>query len=138
MAHSIQTVGDKAEVFNDLDLLVLVSLMTEELEHSADDYPLLITLASSWQACHSHYAPGMIDLDLDRAIATGDAREQFERLLAAVEQKVERIDDLIPAGELNSRLRVPGVTFNDYRPALLITAINKMRLLFRMEGRPRL
>ncbi|HEX4959444.1 MAG TPA: hypothetical protein VF173_01300 [Thermoanaerobaculia bacterium] len=134
MAHSIQVFGDRSEVFNDLDLLVLMRLMSEELGSNASSYPLLVSMAARWRDCCENYSPGSIDLNLELAVAGEKARQQFASLLSTIAQKLERSGDTIPAGELNSRLCVPGVTFHDYRTTLLLAAIEKIKQLLLPVG----
>ena len=116
-------------VFNDLDLLVLLTLMTKELNNNGAEYPLLMTFGGIWQRCLSDYAPGVIDLGLDRAVSGWQEREQLNKILLVVEQKLKGFGDVIDAQVLNSLAHVPGVLFHDYRTALLVSALENLKLL---------
>jgi hypothetical protein len=133
MAHSIQVIGDRSEIFNDLDLLALLILMNEELESNPRTYPLLVSIAGHWRDCCEIYTPGAIELNLEQLVSSEDARQQFETLLSTVSQKLERSGDTIPAIELNSRMRVPNATFFDYPTSLLLATIKKINRLLELN-----
>jgi len=136
MAHSIQLIGEKAEAFNDLDLLVLVGLMISELEHNAGEYSALRPYIDIWSESRFAYAPGVIDLRLNDAVSRAGGRDQLEQLLSAVERRLESFGEIVPASKLNSQWPVPGVTFHDYSTSLVENAINKLKRLIKYSISP--
>jgi hypothetical protein len=134
MAHSIQVLDEKAETFNDLDLLVLIKFFLMELKRNSEAYPRLASIATGWRESLENYGPGTIDLRVERAVGDAEGRQQFANLLAAVARELNRDGELVPAAELNSLSAVPGVKFYDYQKSLLREAIAKLNKLLSHAG----
>jgi hypothetical protein len=136
MAHSIQTVGDRAESFNDLDLLVLICLAGQEVTSSAPSYPRLASFVKRWKHEVATYGPGTIDLRLDDLVtddlvtATG-ALSELDSMLTALRARLEQHGRTIPAAVLNSECPTPGVTFYDYPTMHLANACDRLAQLVR-------
>ena len=128
MATSIQTIFEKAEMFNDLDLLVLLRMMVEEVKQNPSQYCSLGDLAAAWDETCSNYGPGVIDLKLE-SVASTPAQSELTLLLSTLEDNLDRLGSVIPATTLNDRWAVPGVRFKDYTTSKLIAAIGKIRNL---------
>jgi hypothetical protein len=129
MATSILVVGQRAELFNDLDLLVLLGLILEEMEDEPGHYPSLQSRASTWADCRESSGPGTIDLDLESLVQNAQAKRDLLELLSAVTRKLDVVGPYIPADVLNSRYAVRGVRFNDYSTARLSGAMEKIQNL---------
>jgi hypothetical protein len=128
MATSIQVIRDQAEMFNDLDLLVLLRMMVEEVQRNPSQYHSIGQLAASWDESCSNYGPGVIDLKLG-SVASTAAQSEIILLLSGLEKKLGRLGAVISAATLNERWAVPGVQFQDYSTSNLIAAIRKLRNL---------
>ena len=129
MANSIQTNGVKAETFNDLDLIVLVCLFDPEVTSVPDRYVALRTVIAGWKRGLTVYGPGTIDLELDDLASFEGERSQLISLLTAIDDKIDKFGETVPASLLNERCLVPGVTFRDYPTSLLKGAIKTIKTL---------
>ncbi|MHB0961182.1 MAG: hypothetical protein ACYC0X_33900 [Pirellulaceae bacterium] len=129
MATSIQVVGDKTAVLPDLDVLVLLRMMSEEVMENDSDYPSLQSVAGSWKASCDCYGLGTLDMKLDMVAANALAMTEFVRLLRTTEDKILTLGSAIPASLLNDRWGVHRVTFSDYSTSMLSDVIAKIRVL---------
>src|SRR5687767_14578526 len=109
MAHSIQVVHDKVRIFDDGDLLAVVSLIELALESRPTDDTALRDLVSSWQRALEGYGPGTINLRLDTVVSSPELREQLRSLLGEVKDDLDRLGASVPASLLNAHCRVEGV-----------------------------
>lgn len=130
MGHSTQVVGERTETFRDSDLLLLVGLMTREIESDAEPYGAVKPAVDAWfESCRHRYAPGIISID-DEISSFGDTeRAEFRALLDAIQRQLKRFDEFIPADVANSFIRVSGVRFYDYKRSYLLDSIGKLRRL---------
>ncbi len=126
MAHSIQVFDDRAEIFNDSDLLALVCLLGLELDSSGDSYPAAASVVARWQSALAGYGPGTIELGLGGIVASAEEREELVQLLELVDRRVGSYGDTVPALLLNGRCSVPGVIFRDYPGSILAAAIHRL------------
>ena len=129
MATSIQAIGERAEVLNDLDLLVLIALLNEVGHVAREQLESLQSFFDSWRENCVGYGPGTIDLDLEGISASENAKSDFEQLLKAVENRLEEFGETIPAKVLTRWCEAPGVTFNDYPTTTIKTTVERIRAL---------
>lgn len=129
MAHSIQVVGGKHEIFDDGDLIAVICLMGQALESHPNEYGGLRQPVTEWQENLKTYGPGTIELSLESLVSSADVVGQLLAFLEVVEDEIERFGKTVPALVLNERSRAPGVTFNDYPTALLARTVVRLRAL---------
>lgn len=129
MATSIQTVGTHSEHFNDLDLIAITCFMIDEVQQEPEKYPLMGGLVSEWIRTLASYGPGVIDIKLDLAVSSQEVRSCFDRLLWAIDIKINGFGPVVPAALLNARCRVAGISFVDYPSVFLTEATDKLRNL---------
>ena len=130
MAHSIQVIGDKVAILNDLDLLMFLGFMLAELAEHAERYPALQAAAVMWSQCRATSAPGTIDLHLEEVMNHAAARTHFEDLLRTVELQLDRFGDIVPKSHVESlqaqwpiaelKPGVPDVVFNPNYPTVRV------------------
>ncbi len=128
MAHSIQAVGDRAEIINDLDVLALIGMLINSAGELPECYPLLGPFIRGWREQCIYYGPGLIDLNLEGLAAIEPARSQFVELLAAVEKQLAAHGETIPASRLVSSEAI-GVTLGDYPTAMIKITAERIRTL---------
>ncbi len=127
MAHSIQVLHGRHEIFNDWDLFVIVSLGGELVKASPNQYSAIASPVSRWQNEAPGYGPGCIDLGLEQLDPVG-ARGLI-KLLDAIDERAATYGDRIPATTLQPICRFHGVRFNDYPVSSLRDATEKLRRL---------
>jgi hypothetical protein len=126
MAHSIQVVGDRHEVFEDMDLLVVLGLLLEELSERPERYARLARLRDVWTECRTGFGPGTIDLELDEVAAHPASKNELLDLLAATEGRLSSYDAVIPGHVLNAQCGVRGVYFNDFPTDRVAESIQRL------------
>lgn len=131
MASSIQVVAGRAEIFHDLDLLALMSLVQAEIGDTIDAYPLLVSVRTAWLESLVGYGPGAIDLGLEQLAADSRAVGQFQEVLARVRSRLLRFGDAVPDVLLMKHCRSPGVFFSNYSTSMLVTALDRLDALLR-------
>jgi hypothetical protein len=124
MAHSIQVYKGRAEVINDLDLLVLLRFMLDEIE--ADSEHALKQPGDAWRKCVSQYAPGIIDLNLDAHFCDDAERAEFLALASRVKSKLERVGPSIHASCLNTPETPKGMVFGDFPTEFALQALERI------------
>jgi len=127
MATSIQTVGERAEAFNDLDLIAIVRLLGQEAAARPGEYSAITAVLARWERNLAAYGPGTIDLNFNDLASSDKRRSELILLLAAVDKGVGQFGKTIPSSVLNDRCAVPGVTFQDYPISLLRLAMTRLR-----------
>lgn len=134
MAHSIQVVGDGQEVFNDLDLLVLVCFLIQGTKDNRDEYASLQSFTHEWSEGIDGYGPGTLDLNLQSIVTVPSAKQELERLLDTLSLQMKDVGSTIPLSLLKMRIEIPGVTLcAPSRPNFLQT-IDKIRRLLAGES----
>lgn len=128
MAHSIQTVGARADTFNDFDLIALICLMLDEVQKNPGTFPLVGPLVQAWSVSLEGYGPGVIELDLDAIAAAAKTAREFDILLSSVESAIRR-HGTVPASVLRALSRAPGIEFADYPGEFLLEASKRLRAL---------
>ncbi len=129
MAHSIQSVGMQSEVFNDLDLLVILCLLEETAQRQPSVDSAIQRVRQHWVDCRQLYAPGTIDLCLTELAGAPGGNAAFLSLLGEVESELGRFGNKIAAEILNTRCHVRGVRFHDYDVRFLQGALTRLRNL---------
>lgn len=129
MSTSMQTVGNKAEYFRDLDLLALICLMSDGAQGTPDAFPAIVPIVAMWSRELANYGPGVIDLNLDVIASSEDLARDFGTLLSTVAARINGFGQTVPSSYLNGQCRAPGVTFADYSATLLLQALEKLRSL---------
>ena len=127
MAHSTQVFRGRAEVFNDLDLMVLFMFLRDSPHASGDDAEAL--LFARWEDGLRHYGCGLIRLELDAMFTDGASTQRFASALSEVRKRLSFFGERIPSGLLNARNITPGVVFADYPVALLADAALRLENL---------
>jgi hypothetical protein len=127
MAHSIQTIGEKSEIFKDADLIALVCLLNLEATSNPGEYPALNPVIAQWMREIAASGPGTIDLKLDELPTGGREKSEMRALLAAIERNIALFGNAVPAAILNEQCPLPGITFNDFKTSFVKDAVDKLR-----------
>lgn len=77
MAHSIQVIGEKSVVLNDLDLLLLLRMMVDSVDSGAYQDTGLQQISARWRQCWETYGPGTIDLELAEISSNNSSKAKF-------------------------------------------------------------
>jgi len=130
MAHSIQTIGNKAAIINDSDLLILVGIMIDEISIASSSYNALESFSKGWDESRKLSGPGTLDLELDSVASNPAAKLELDLLFSSIEEKISNWDEVISASTANDKWRIRGVTFSDCPTSRIVSAISKLRDLF--------
>ena len=129
MAVSVQLVGRKAEVLNDLDLLILLRMMAEEVRSKPGRYSSLRQIADHWESCWEQYGPGTLNLELEKVALDSQKKADCLDLFARIGRKLCLLEATLPADRVNRRWGVKGIKFFDYQTDQLRVALDKLRAL---------
>ena len=129
MTTSIQAIGDRAEILNDLDLLALIALLNEVRYETREQLKSLQPFFDIWHGNCIGYGPGTLDLDLEGISANENAASELEQLLKTVDNKLGDFGDAVPAKVLATWCDAPGVTFTNYSTTKIKTTIERIRVL---------
>ncbi len=129
MATSYQIVGDRAQHFNDLDLLVVLHLMIRDADALRESQFQKLELVNYWRHVCETYGPGTIDLRLNALASDQSLKTFFLRLLEAVNSDSEAIGETYPAKLLMKEWLTPGVTVYEYKTELIRSTVENLRKL---------
>jgi hypothetical protein len=96
MAHTIQRYGDRVERFNDIDLLIIMSIVIDYINEHKDVYPSIMQTLQYWEERIAGYAPGFIQLDYDKELNEDAVRHAFLFILSEVRAKLASFGDSVP------------------------------------------
>lgn len=128
MATSILTIGDRAEVVNELDLLALLFLLIDSATQARERYSTLMPFIERWEKNCVGYGPGTLDLQLEDIVDDQETESELALLLKDVEGKLSSYRETIPASLLSS-CKAHGVTFKDYPISNVNSTIERIRTL---------
>lgn len=99
VSNTYQEFGDRLQQFDDGDLIaaIKVLLMTGR---AGGRTGALQEAVEQWTDTLHRYGPGVISMDLDRVLATPEAKADFFRLLDDVRRCIRSFGESIPAGFL--------------------------------------
>jgi hypothetical protein len=129
MALSVQSIGQEAEVLNDLDLLILLKMMVEEVRSRPDRYGSLGQIADHWEICWEQYGPGTLDLELETVALDSQKKIEFLYLIFIIGRKLCSLGPTLTADTVNRRWGVRGIEFFDYQTDRLHVTLDKLRAL---------
>ncbi len=129
MATSIQVVGDKAAVLDDMDLLLLLRIMVERVHSNCDRFPTLQSMAVHWESSWEDSGPGTLDLDLASLARNNSQTTEFLSIVHETERTLREFGDVLPAAIVNRRWNVRGVKFHDYPINRLNKTLEELRRL---------
>src|SRR5262247_752210 len=86
MARTIQLYRDRINVFNDIDLLIIMSMIIETIKDPKNHhiYACLEESAADWEWVIGGYGPGIIELGLDQHLREQAMRDAFLSVLRDV------------------------------------------------------
>lgn len=130
MASSYVAVGDRLELIDDVELLVLVHLLLRHAEASGEHQHA--GLIESLRNTLKMYGPGVIDLPLGAIVADPSRKSQFLGLLDAVDGELDQMGVAYPVALLKKGWLTRGVRLNnDHKTALIRSAVSTMRDLLK-------
>lgn len=133
MAHSIQVIGEKSVVLNDLDLLLLLRMMVDSVDSGAYQDTGLQQICARWRQCWETYGPGTIDLELAEISSHNSSKAKFLDLTRDIEKFLRAQPPILERSIINQRWRIKGIEFADYEVDRLIVAIEKIHALTKQE-----
>lgn len=96
MGHTFQIYRDRAERFDDLDLLIIMSMVIDYINEHQEVYPSIIQTLKNWEDRIAGYAPGVIELNFDRELSEDAVRYAFLSVLSEVRAKLVSFGDSVP------------------------------------------
>lgn len=131
MGHSVQLVGDRHSIFNDLDLMLVLLIMAERVQTHQPRFANLLPHAADWARSVEQRAPGVIQPGLETIIHDPEAVEQLPSLLTEVESMVRAFGDSIRIEVQKARWPLPGASLDKPVPVLRVLAtLTQIRRLF--------
>ena len=102
MASSLQIYAGRHERFNDIDLLIITSMVIDVIHEHQSTYHSLAESVKYWEENITGYAPGIIRLNLDEELYQDAARHAFLLVLTEVRAKLVSFGGSIPIESLKS------------------------------------
>ncbi|WP_042724376.1 hypothetical protein [Chthoniobacter flavus] len=125
MANSIQVYNGKSLIVNDLDIIAVMAFALR-LVPKMPEGNLLAHLAEQWKRTLSEYAPGAIDLELDKLMHSTSEIEALVALFSEIRTELSQYGEIVPASVLNEMNTVEGVKFFDYRSEAIVKAAKSL------------
>jgi len=103
MARTIQLYRDRISVFDDIDLLIIMSMIIETIKGPKNHhiYACLAESAADWEWVIEGYGPGIIQLGLDQKLREQTVRDAFLSVLRDVKTKLESFGEWVPLEFIN-------------------------------------
>src|SRR5262245_59192340 len=103
MAHTIQLYRDRIGVFDDIDLLIIMSMIIETIKDPKNHhiYACIEQSAADWEWVIEGYGPGIIQLGLDQKLREQTVRDAFLSVLRDVKTKLELFGEWVPLEFIN-------------------------------------
>src|SRR5262245_31653600 len=101
MARSYQLYRDRVTVFDDIDLLIIMSMIIETIKEHENIYACLVESTADWEWVIEAYGPGLIGLGLDRKLREQAVRDAFLSVLRDVKTKLESFGEWVPLEFIN-------------------------------------
>src|SRR5262245_6848037 len=103
MGRTIQLYRDRTSVFDDIDLLIIMSMITETIKDPKNHhiYACLEESAADWEWVIEAYGPGIIQLGLDQHLREQTMRDAFLSVLRDVKTKLESFEKWVPLEFIN-------------------------------------
>ena len=103
MAHTIQLYRDRISVFDDIDLLIIMSMIIETIKDPKNHhiYACLEESAADWEWVIEAYGPGIIELGLDQKLREQTVRDAFLSVLWDIKTKLESFREWVPLEFIN-------------------------------------
>jgi len=103
MARTIQLYRDRISVFDDIDLLIIMSMIIETIKGPKNHhiYACLAESAADWEWVIEGYGPGIIELGLDQHLREQTMRDAFLSVLRDVKTKLESFGEWVPLEFIN-------------------------------------
>src|SRR5215510_16052014 len=101
MARSYQLYRDRVRVFDDIDLLIIMSMIIETIKEHENIYACLVESTAHWEWVIEAYGPGLIGLGLDQKLREQAVRDAFLSVLRDVKTKLELFGEWVPLEFIN-------------------------------------
>ena len=103
MARTIQLYRDRISVFDDIDLLIIMSMIIETIKDPKNHhiYACLEESAADWEWVIEGYGPGIIELGLDQHLREQTMRDACLSVLRDVKTKLESFGEWVPLEFIN-------------------------------------
>jgi hypothetical protein len=123
MAHTIQLYRDRISVFDDIDLLIIMSMIIETIKdpNNHNIYACLEESAADWEWVIEAYGPGIIELGLDQKIREQTVRDAFLSVLRDVKTKLESFGEWVRLEFLNGLVMFSLLALPSEDPRIVIS-----------------
>src|SRR5262245_2919729 len=104
MARTIQLNRDRISEFDDIDLLIVMSMIIETIKDDPKNHHIYARLeesAADWEWVIEAYGPGIIRLGLDQHLREQTMRDAFLSVLRDVKTKLESFGEWVPLEFIN-------------------------------------
>src|SRR5215510_225642 len=103
MGRTIQLYRDRTSVFDGIDLLIIMSMITETIKDPKNHhiYACLEESAADWEWVIEAYGPGIIELGLDQHLREQKMRDALLSVLRDGKTKLESFGEWVPLEFIN-------------------------------------
>ena len=133
MARTIQLYRDRISVFDDIDLLIIMSMIIETIKGPKNHhiYACLAESAADWEWVIEGYGPGIIRLGLDQHLREQTMRDAFLSVLRDVKTKLESFGEWVPLEFINGLVMLtlfarhpgPRIVISQAQPASVLLKV---------------
>jgi hypothetical protein len=121
MARSIQLYREGVRVFDDINLLMILSMIIETIKEHENIYACLVESAADWEWVIKAYGPGTIGLGLKQKLREQAVRAAFLSVLRDVKTKLESFGEWVPLEFLNGLVMFSLLALPSEDPRIVIS-----------------
>jgi|SRR5262245_45491625 len=123
MARSRQSYRDRMRVFDDIDLLIIMSMIIETIKEHENLYDCLVESAADWEWVIKAYGPGLIQLGLNQKLREQTVRDAFLSVLRDVRTKLESFGEWVPLEFINGLVMFSLLAKPSGEPRIVISQV---------------
>jgi hypothetical protein len=120
MARSIQLYREGVRVFDDINFLIILSMIIETIKEQ-NIYACLVESAADWEWVIKAYGPGTIGLGLNQKLREQAVRAAFCLCLRDVKTKLESFGEWVPLEFLNGLVMFSLLALPSEDPRIVIS-----------------
>jgi hypothetical protein len=121
MGRSIPLYREGVRVFDDINLLMILSMIIETIKEHENIYACLVESAADWEWVIKAYGPGTIGLGLKQKLREQAVRAAFLSVLRDVKTKLESFGEWVPLEFLNGLVMFSLLALPSEDPRIVIS-----------------
>ncbi len=137
MGYSFIEFRDKTKMMSDTDVVIIAHVIRDAVQKGSIQFEPtdnVKALIDSWSNLIDVYAPGCLDLQLDKYILTESDRQSLLGLITSAKNIIDGFGSTVPGSYLNRIVDAPAILeFLDRPTDEVIVAFNKFAELLNSE-----